>query len=133
MKRLIAYVAIIMSLTAPLMGPRLVYAVDSLEQICNNPRAVEKPKVCEDNSSGSSVNPIYGPSGVLTKVINIMALIFGVISVFVIVISGLRMVLSAGDSNSVATARRSLLYAVVALLVALSARILVVFVLSKLD
>lgn len=109
-----------------------VYAVDSIGQICNVADPKNKPAVCNDNSKNSTDNPLFGPNGVLTTVINILSLIAGVISVFVILIGGIKMITSSGDPNSVASARQTVLYAVIALAIVGAAQAGVYFLLSKL-
>jgi len=88
--------------------------------------------VCQDkNPNAGSDNPLFGPTGILTRVINILAVIVGVAAVVVIMISGLRMTVSQGDPNTVATARRSLLYAVAGLVIAVLAQTIVILVLKR--
>lgn len=106
-----------------------VSAVDILQPVCKNN---SNPSVCKENAAGSGSNPIFGPSGILTRVMQILALIVGIGAVIAIVVSGLRMVLAGGDSGKVETARRSLTYAVIGLVVAALAQSLVLFVLAKL-
>ncbi|HSX16746.1 MAG TPA: hypothetical protein VLH86_01455 [Patescibacteria group bacterium] len=98
---------------------------------CNNPNATSKPELCNDNQSSSGSSPITGPNGILTAVINLMSLAVGIISVVVIVIAGFRMVLAGGDANAAAAARRTVIYAVTALMIALVAQAIVALVLSK--
>ncbi len=57
--------------------------------------------------------------------------IIGTIAVIMIVISGIRYVLSQGDPQTVAKARQSIIYALIGLVVALSAELIVTFVLGK--
>ena len=57
-------------------------------------------------------------------------LLQGLVAVFVIMFAGGRMVLSQGDSAKVVTARQSIIYAVVGLVI-LVARTLIIFVLTK--
>ena len=62
-------------------------------------------------------------------------IVFGVIAavaVLIIVIQGIRFVLSAGDSQKAADARKGVIYAAVGLVVALSAEVVVRVVIGKL-
>lgn len=90
--------------------------------------------VCQDKSQGQSTtnNYIYGPSGILTRAVNLIALIVGIAAVIVIIIAGIRFMSSGGDANKVATAKSTILYAVIGLAVAAAARSIVIFVLNKL-
>jgi hypothetical protein len=77
-------------------------------------------------------NPLFGPSGILTKVGNFFALATGVIAVFMLIISGLRYVNSGGDPAKTASAKNGIIYASIGVAVAAVARVIVYYVLSKL-
>lgn len=95
---------------------------------------------CDGAASGSTLcqeitntdNPLFGPSGILTKVANFFALATGIIAVFMLIISGLRYVNSGGDSAKTASAKNGILYASIGVAVAAAARVIVYYVLSKL-
>lgn len=107
-----------------------VHAVSILTKSCTSQDT--NSSVCQDgNGAPSATNPIFGPSGILTEVIQIIAYIVGIASIIIIIISGLRMVLSGGDPNNVSSARNSILYALIGVAIALSAQGIVVFVLQK--
>lgn len=129
------------------LGSITVYAadkrVDVLNPVCLDAEGnilpeSQLPSFCkaDDNQNQAHANdndsPLTGPDGVLTKAMDILALIVGIACVLVIIISGLRFVVSAGDTNAISSARRSLLYAVVGLLIVVMARALVRFILNKL-
>jgi hypothetical protein len=57
--------------------------------------------------------------------------ILGAISVLIIVISGMRFVLSEGKPENAARARETIIYAVVGLIISISAELIVAFVLNK--
>ena len=67
----------------------------------------------------------------LKTIVNIILFILGAIAVIVIVIGGLRYVLSGGDANAIKGAKDTILYAVVGLIVALLAYAIVNFVLTQ--
>lgn len=116
-------------LSLSLVAAAPVAAVDVVAPNCEG-EAVNSA-VCRDNQSTASENPIFGPSGILTRVINILSILVGIAAVIAIMISGLRMTLSQGEPNTLATARRSLLYAVLGIVVAALAQAIVIFVLRK--
>jgi hypothetical protein len=118
----------LMTLATPAM------AVDVLSGPCSNQNA-STSAVCQDynqQTKAGNPNPIYGPGGVLTKVITVMSVIVGVISVIMVIISGMRIALSGGKPNEQSSARSGLLYALVGLAVAGLAQALVAFVLNNL-
>ena len=89
-----------------------------------------KSAVCTEK--GNTENPISGANGLVMKVINIVAYVAGVAAIIIIVLAGLRMVTSGGSSEDIAGARRSLIYALVGIVVIVLARTIIAFVLSAL-
>jgi hypothetical protein len=67
----------------------------------------------------------------ITKVINVMLFIIGVLSVIMIVYGGILYVISAGDSGRVSKAKNTIMYAIVGLVVALLAYAIVNFVITR--
>ncbi len=111
------------------------FAVDVISPACKSAtNASNQPAICKDNSQfqRTGTNPIFGPGSLLTTVVNVLSLAAGVISIFVIIIGAAKMITSAGDSNSIASARRTILYAVISLVIVASAQLIVRFILSKL-
>lgn len=90
------------------------------------------PDLCADKSTGTSGNPLLGADGIITTAIRLLSILVGVAAVVAIIISGIKFMTSAGDASSASSARRALLYAVIALATAVSAQGIVTFVLSKL-
>ncbi len=67
----------------------------------------------------------------MTKtVVNTMLFILGIVAVIMIVIGGIRYVVSNGDSAAVAGAKNTILYAVIGLVVAILAYAIVNFVVT---
>lgn len=71
-------------------------------------------------------------TGTIKNVINTLLFIIGIAAVIIIIIAGFRMVMANGDSQSVARARSSIIYAVIGLIVAVSAYAIVNFILDQL-
>jgi beta-lactamase regulating signal transducer with metallopeptidase domain len=78
------------------------------------------------NSSSPSINSVIG------TVINVLSAVVGVIAVIMIIVAGFKYVTSGGDSNSVSSAKSTLVYAVVGLIIVGLAQTIVRFVLDKL-
>lgn len=68
---------------------------------------------------------------VITQVINLFSLVVGVVSVIMIIFGGLRYITSGGDSTNVNSAKNTILYAVIGLIVVALAQVIVRFVLGK--
>jgi hypothetical protein len=118
------------SLAGAAVTPSRVHAVDVLDKVCAGVKN-GTPDVCKDNK-GSGTNPLFGKSGVMTKAINILSRFVGIIAVIAVIIAGFMLTTAGGDPNKVATARRALTYALAGLAVALSAQLIVAFVLNSL-
>lgn len=90
--------------------------------------------VCKDakKKQDSKDNSIYGPNGIITKIVNILAVIIGVTAVIIIIVAGIQYMLSTGDATKVNNAKNTILYAVVGLVVALLARTIVLFIIDGL-
>ncbi len=74
---------------------------------------------------------LFGSAGIFTTVSNVMLFIVGAISVIMIVIGGLRYVISGGNSGNVTTAKNTILYAVVGLIISIMAYAIVNFVITS--
>jgi hypothetical protein len=84
------------------------------------------------NSSSCSAGNGASVTDIMRTVINILSVIVGFIAVVMIIVGGLRFITAGGDSNAVAGARSTILYAVVGLIIVAIAQVLVHFVLRKL-
>jgi hypothetical protein len=91
-----------------------------------------QPQFCKENGTNGPNPIIGGPNSILAKVVNILSLVSGVVAVIVILIGGVKMITSSGDSNSVASARQTVMYAVVSIIIVVFAQIIVRFLLSRL-
>jgi len=108
-----------------------VFAVDLLANTCANANSNQPgsaPGICGDNKTNSTTNPIYS---IFKTVLNLLSYAIGFISVVVIIIAGLRMILSGGDPQTLNSARNAIIYAAGGIAIAAIAQIIVVFVLSR--
>lgn len=106
-------------------------AVDVISGCTSNPNLVGSA-VCQDfrTGNGATQNPVIS---VVKIAIQILALIIGIAAIVGIVVSGLKMITSGGDSSSVASARSGLVYSLIGLAVAILSQIIVVYILDKLN
>lgn len=74
---------------------------------------------------------LFGTNGVFKTVTNVLLFIIGAISVIMLIIGGIRYVVSGGDSGAVTSAKNTILYAVVGIVVAILAYALVNFVITS--
>lgn len=76
----------------------------------------------EDNCSGE---------GVFKTITDVMLFIIGAVSVIMLIIGGIRYVVSGGDSTAVQNAKNTILYAIVGVVVALLAYAVINFVVGS--
>jgi len=74
---------------------------------------------------------LFGSSGVFKTITNTLLFILGAISVIMIIIGGLRYVISGGDSSAVSAAKNTILYAIVGVIVAILAYAVINFVIGS--
>lgn len=115
-----------------LMVPVLALGVVALSPIVTPASAQANPiKSGIDAGKGTgTADKLLGEGSVFTNVINILLIAIGLISVVMIIIGGIRYAVSGGESGAVTSAKNTILYAVVGLVVAFLAYALVNWVLS---
>lgn len=79
----------------------------------------------------SQPSVLFGDSGVFQTIVNVMLFVIGAVSVIMIVIGGFRYVISNGNKDSVESAKNTILYAIIGLLIAIFAYAIVQFVINS--
>jgi hypothetical protein len=108
---------------APAQGVR-----GDIFQVCQTGKASDST-VCKD--SGNSSNPLTGKDGLIIKIARIVGVIAGAAAVIIIIISGMRYVLSAGDTKQATDSRNALLYALIGLVIIVIAESIISFVINR--
>lgn len=72
-----------------------------------------------------------GQGGIFRTITNVLLFLIGAISVIMLIIGGIRYVVSGGDSTAVQNAKNTILYAIVGVVVAILAYAVVNFVVSS--
>ena len=67
----------------------------------------------------------------ITTIVNVLSTVTGVIAVIMIIIAGYRYITSGGASDKVTSAKNTILYAIIGLVVVALAQVIVRFVLNK--
>ena len=85
------------------------------------------------NAARGADQPIdlFGVGGTFSTITNVLLFIVGAIAVIMIVIGGLRYVLSGGDSSQITAAKNTILYAIIGIIVAILAYAVVNFVIGS--
>jgi hypothetical protein len=99
-----------------------------------------KTIACQGVDIASGDNNVTGPgcssggeslSSILADVLDVLSVVAGFIAVIMIIIGGLRYVISGGNDNAVASAKNTIIYALVGVAVLILAQTIVHFILGK--
>lgn len=88
-----------------------------------------------DSNANSSICAKQGSGdllGVIKNIINVLLTIGGVVAVIMIIVGGIRFMVSTGDQSKIKAARDTILYSVIGLVVTILAFAIVNFVIDKL-
>ncbi len=110
---------VIASLTLAALNISQALAVGTISQGADAARGSEQP-----------VN-LFGDTGVFSTISSVLLFIVGAIAVIMIVIGGLRYVISGGDATQVQAAKNTILYALVGIIIAILAYAAVNFVIGS--
>ncbi len=75
---------------------------------------------------------LFGDTGAFKQITNTALYIVGIIAVIMLIIGGIRYVISGGDSKKVTDAKNTILYAIIGLIIAFLSYAIVNFVISAL-
>jgi hypothetical protein len=75
---------------------------------------------------------LIGDGGFFTTAVNILLFLIGAVAVIMIIFGGFRYVISGGDSSAVTSAKNTILYAIIGLIIAALAYAIIDFVLNTL-
>ena len=86
---------------------------------------------CAKRGAGTTGTSTTTLPALIKSIVNIMLFLIGAIAVIMIIIGGIKYVTSNGDSSGVTSAKNTILYAVVGLVIATMAYAIVNFVLTN--
>lgn len=90
-----------------------------------------KPCDTGTDANGNSVPATTRIANLLARIINFASIIVGVIAVFMVIYAGFRLATSSGNPEATKSARNTILYAIIGLIVVIFAQVIVKFVLAK--
>lgn len=120
---IIAFSALALVFAVSTAVPHSAHAAVDVFQNCS---ANGGSAVCKATS-----DKLFGPNSIWTKIINTLIFVTGSVSVLMIVVGGLRYAISGGDQGAINSAKNTILYAVVGLILSLMGYAIVNFVLSR--
>ena len=130
-RNMLVAVATLFAFAAPVAIPAVVFAADDLVTpgLCGGVEV--SPGAGTGDCTATGTDAAGRVSDLLRKVINIFSWIVGVIAVIMIIVGGLKYITSGGDSSNVSSAKNTILYALVGLVIVALAQFIVRFVLGQ--
>ncbi len=89
---------------------------------CNGISEIDSSQGCQ--TKGSAIHNLF------VTTVNVLSFVVGIVAIIMLIISGIRFVTSAGNSNSVSAAKSTLIYAIVGLVIVALAQIIVRWVIG---
>lgn len=131
MKRLLASAFVSVGVLVAFLIPVPVGASTYVAQIdvfeaCDN---ISDSDICKASANSKK---LFGPGSIWNSILNTLTFVIGAVAVLMIIIGALRYALSGGDSGTLTSAKNTIIYALVALIVAVMANAIVNFVLTAL-
>lgn len=115
--------------------PAQAQSVNTLDPLCKRYDVDDQnaPDVCkEDAATRSETASDNKVTSFILEVIKVMLFALGVVSVVAVIYGGLTYVTAAGDMAKIKKARNTILYAIGGLIIAVSAQLIILFVLDRL-
>ena len=125
---LLAFVSVFM-FTMPMLVPATASADDIANGLCNGASLQADTTQPCDSASQTDANDRI--NHIITVVINAFSLIVGIAAVIMIIVGGLKYIISGGEAGNVTSAKNTILYAIIGLVVVALAQFVVKFVLNK--
>lgn len=88
----------------------------------------DNPADCADAGKAEGTDTV---NGVITTIIDIFSVVVGVVAVIMIIVAGFKYITSGGDSSKVSSAKTTLIYALVGLVIVALAQFIANFVLTN--
>lgn len=119
------FFAVILAAALFLFSPDASASVDPLAGVCEG-GGMTNSQICQGRSQ-----KLFGPGSPWNNIVNTMIFIVGAAAVLMIVVGGLRYVMSNGDSGKIKSAKDTVMYAVIGIIVAVSSYAIFNFVLAR--
>jgi hypothetical protein len=109
----------------------LPLAAHAVPEACPNAQDVTNSTIdqgAQCAKGNSNADALFGPTGIFSKIANVLIFLVGAIAVIMLIWGGLQYVISAGDSKRVESAKNTILYAIIGIVIAILAFAIVSFV-----
>lgn len=132
MRRRIIMIALLFPVLAGLsFSGGVAAAATPVDPACAAP-AVNSPKdqVLTGTGQAGPTDCGTAAASLSNTVVTILSIVVGIVAVFMVVLAGFKYITSAGDSNKTASAKATLVYAIIGLVVVALAQIIVHFTIN---
>jgi type IV secretory pathway VirB2 component (pilin) len=130
MKKIKLFIATLL-VGLPILAPVSVYAqFNPLESSCSEVPGSSSSEICAPAESED--NLISGERSIFLIVADILTIAAGAVAVVMVIISGITMITSSGDSAKVKKSRDTIIFSVVGIFVVLLSRSIVIFIVGEL-
>jgi hypothetical protein len=125
-------------------APSVSAQFNPLDEVCEGVPATNTPGTPDNPDGGQTAstvcaekendeNPISGPNGLLIRVARFISLLIGIAAVIIIIFGGIKYITSGGKPESVSSAKSTIVYALVGILIALLSQGIIVFVINQIE
>lgn len=128
-KTFVATVLAASALLFPMLAPVTVHAADLTNSLCNGIELNGSSSGTGTCSNGA--NQDNSLNRIITLVINTFSVIVGFIAIVMMIYGGFKYITSGGDSGKVTSAKNTILYALIGIVIVALAQLLVRFVFAK--
>lgn len=103
-------------------------SVFAANELCplDAPPEVRNSEFCKEQS-----DPIGGKGGLVSDITDVVSVVAGIVAVVMIMVGGFKYITAGGDSSKVTSAKHTIIYALIGIIVVAMAQFLVQFVLQK--
>jgi cytochrome bd-type quinol oxidase subunit 2 len=133
-KKIASLLSVAALVAVPLAMPVAVYAANGDIQGCLaqgtnlDATGVTNGSDCSNTDTSTANTNI---NNIIKTIVNIFSLIVGIVAVIMIIVGGLKYITSGGESNNISSAKSTIIYAIIGLVVVALAQFIVQFVLNK--
>lgn len=125
MKRIFLILAAVLSLTGFALVPAHSALAASKDDVCAGVGAASGGKGCTPTGGVTNINTVINTG------LRLFQVIVGLIAVIMMITAGLRFITSSGDPTKVASARNTILYGAVGIVVVVMSEVIIQFVLNR--
>lgn len=112
-------------------GSALVFADCSSGNFSSASGAIQCGATTANGGQGSTTDATTQANSLISSILNILTVGVGIIAVVMIIVAGYYYITSSGNQEKVTTAKRTLIYAIIGLVIAALAKIIAQFVVHR--